>query len=42
MTAKAEIRDVLERRFGYNFSTMYPDISGAGRYLNEHFDDLTA
>ncbi|TFD27756.1 FRG domain-containing protein [Cryobacterium lyxosi] len=39
--AKAEIRDVLESRFGYNFSTMYPDISGAGRYLNEHFDDLT-
>lgn len=39
--AKWDIREVLERRFSYSYSTVYPDISATGRYLNDHFDELT-
>jgi hypothetical protein len=40
-SAKKEIREVLEGRFSYNFSTIYPDISAAGRFLKVHFNELT-
>lgn len=32
-TAKAEIRDQLEDRFGYSFSTVYADIEGLADYV---------
>ncbi|MBD7956399.1 FRG domain-containing protein [Microbacterium sp. Sa4CUA7] len=31
--AKSEIRDQLERRFGYSFSTVYADIEGLAEYV---------
>lgn len=32
-SAKAEIRDQLERRFGYRFATVYADIEGLAEYV---------
>lgn len=32
-SAKAEIRDQLERRFGYQFATVYADIEGLAEYV---------
>ena len=31
--AKNEIRDQLERRFGYRFATVYADIEGLAEYV---------
>jgi hypothetical protein len=38
--AKAEIREQLERRFGYRASSIYPDISGLAGYLSDHPEAL--
>lgn len=36
--AKEEIRNVLETRFSYSASTMYPDIEGLASHLRNHLD----
>lgn len=38
--AKVEIRQVLEERFSYSASTMYPDIEGLASHLRNHLDEL--
>lgn len=37
---KADIRRVLEERFSYNHSTIYPDISGLANYLSANLADI--
>ncbi len=38
--AKQDIRRVLEERFSYSASTMYPDIEGLASHLRAHLDEL--
>lgn len=38
--AKDEIRRVLEERFSYSASTMYPDIEGLAKHLHSHLDEI--
>lgn len=39
--AKTEIRSLLERRFSYNRSTIYPDIAALAQHLDNNFDEVT-
>lgn len=38
--AKRDIRQVLEDRFSYNASTIYPDVEGLASHLRSHLDEL--